>query len=193
MCVQEKRASGLVVHAGRLTAMQRGSGLDFFTKARVWAGVVVLLAGLCAIVGSAVEWVTVTKAPPRPPPGVDFQQRPFATDESSEPFTGLEVREGWVSAVGGAVLMAAGLLLISRNRGGGLAVLAAMPIGAMAISSYRSLGSEASDLLDRSGTVGDVDPGLGLVLISAAAVVGLISGVVGLAATPRSEPGEEPL
>lgn len=169
--------------------MQRGSGLDFFTKARVWAGAFVLLAGLCAIVGSAVDWVTVTP-PPEPPPGLDFEQRPFASDESSEPFTGLEVREGWVAAIGGAALMAAGLLLITRTRGGGLAVLASIPIGAVAISSYRALGSVTSGLMERTNTVGDVDPGLGILLVSAAAIVGLIAGVVGLAATPKQHAEE---
>lgn len=166
--------------------MQTRSGLDFGTKVRVWAGVVVMLAGLTAIVGSAVQWVTVTP-PPEPPPGVNFEQRPFAEDESSEPFTGLEIREGWVTALGGAALMAGGLMLIMRARGGGIAVLASIPIGAVAISAYRALGSVTSGLMERTDTVGDADPSIGIILVSAAAIVGLIAGVVGLAATPKPE------
>ncbi|HYN37263.1 MAG TPA: hypothetical protein VEV82_09855 [Actinomycetota bacterium] len=166
--------------------MQQASGLDFFTKARVWAGSIVLLAGLCAIVGSAVDWVTVTP-PPKPPPGVDFEDRPFGSDDSSDSFSGLEVRDGWVTLISGAALMTGGMLLIMRRRGGWLAVFASIPIGAVTLSAYRAIDSPTSGLLERTETVGDVDPGLGLTLLAGAALVGLIAGVIGLAATPNEE------
>ena len=165
--------------------MQRGTGLDFFDKARIWAGVVVLFAGLAAVVGSAVVWVSITP-PPEPPPGVDFEEQPFAQDESSDPFRGLEIREGWVTLVAGGVQLAAGLLLINRRRGGWLCFLASIPMGAVAISTYRALGSPTSSLMERTDTVGDADPAFGLTLVSAAALVGLISAVIGIAATPKA-------
>ncbi|MDQ4143559.1 MAG: hypothetical protein M3198_07425 [Actinomycetota bacterium] len=166
--------------------MQRQEGLDFFDKARIWAGVIVLLAGLAAVVGSVVDWVTVTP-PPDPPPGVDFEEETFAADESSDPFNGLEAKDGWVTLAAGGVEMIAGLLLIMRRRGGWLGVLATVPMGAIAISIYQQLGSPTSELMERTQTVGDADPGLGLTLIAGAAMAGLIASVIGLAATPKNQ------
>lgn len=165
--------------------MRRGPQLDFFDRARIWAGVVVLLAGLVAVVGSVVDWVTVTP-PPEPPAGVDFGNEDFTTDESSEPFNGLEAGDGWVTLIAGGAEMAAGLLLITRRRGAWLGVLATIPMGAVAISVYRQL-TPTSELMERTETVGDADPGIGLALIAGAALVGLIASVLGLAATPKNQ------
>ena len=166
--------------------MLRGPGLSFFDRARIWAGAIMLLAGVAAVVGSVVDWVTVTP-PPEPPPGVDFADRPFAEGESSEPFTGLEAGDGWLTVAAGGAQLLAGLLLITRRRGGWLGILASIPIGAIAISGYRALSSPTSALLDRTDTVGDADPAWGLTLIASAALVGLIAAVIGIAATPRNE------
>lgn len=165
--------------------MRRSPGLDFFDRARIWAGIVVLLAGLTAVVGSVVDWVTVTP-PPEPPAGVDFEDEDFAVEESSEPFNGLEAGDGWVTLIAGGAEMAAGLLLITRRRGGWVGVLAAIPMGAVAISIYRQL-TPTSELMERTETVGDADPGIGLALVAGAALVGLIASVVGLAATPKNQ------
>ena len=166
--------------------MQRTSGLDFFDKARIFAGVAVLLAGLAAVVGSVVDWVTVTP-PPKPPPGIDFENETFGEEDSSEPFNGLEAGDGWVTAAAGGTQLGAGLMLISRRRGGWLGILASIPLGAVAISTYKALGSPTSALLERTETVGDADPALGLTLVAAAALVGLISAVIGVAATPKNQ------
>ena len=145
-----------------------------------------LLAGLTAVIGSVVDWVTVTP-PPEPPAGVNFEDQPFAPEENSEPFNGLEAGDGWLTVAGGGVQLASGLLLITMRRGGWIGILASIPIGAIAISAYRSLDSPTSRLFEKTGTVGDVDPALGLSLIAAAGLVGLISAVIGVAATPRSQ------
>ncbi len=167
--------------------MQPARGLDFFDKARLWAGMVVVLAGLTAVIGSVVDWVTVTP-PPAPPPGVDFENEPFAEEESSEPFNGLEAGDGWVTVVAGGAQLAAGLLLIMRRRGGWLGIFASIPLGAIAISAYRAVDEPTSSLMERTETVGDADPALGLTLLAAAALVGLLSAVVGVIATPRVDP-----
>ena len=41
--------------------------------------------------------------------------------------------------------------------------------------------------MERTDTVGDADPGVGILLVSVGAIAGLIGGVVGLAATPKPE------
>ena len=166
--------------------MQQTTQLDFFDKARISAGVVMLLAGMAAVVGSVVDWVSVTP-PPKPPPGIDFENDAFGDEESSEPFNGLEAGDGWVTTAGGCAQLGAGLLLISRRRGGWLGILASIPIGAVAISTYKALGSPTSALMERTETVGDADPALGLTLVAAAALIGLISAVIGVAATPKNQ------
>ncbi|MDQ3987276.1 MAG: hypothetical protein M3280_12370, partial [Actinomycetota bacterium] len=131
--------------------------LDFGTRARVWAGVLLLIGGLSAVVGSAVNWVTV-EPPPEPPPGVDFEGERFGEDDSSEPFNGLEARDGWVTVAGGGLLLVAGLMVISGRGGSGLALLASIPIGAVAISAYRGVSEPTSSIMERTDTVGDADP-----------------------------------
>ena len=164
--------------------MRGDSRLDFGTRARIWAGILLLVGGLIAVVGSTIDWVTV-EPPPKPPPGADFEGKRFAEDESSEPFTGLEARDGWVTAAGGGLLLIAGLLAIAGRGGSGLALLASIPIGAVAISAYRGVNEPTSPIMERTKTVGDADPALGLVLIAAAAGFGLIAAAIGVAATPK--------
>lgn len=155
------------------------------TKARVWAGSLLLLSGVVAVIGASIDWVSVTP-PPSPPPGVNFEDEPFAEEESSEPFTGLEAGDGWFVVAGAGALLVAGIMLVSQRGGGWLGFFATIPIGAIAIAAYRALSSPTSSLLERTETVGDVDPAAGLVLTAFAALAGLIASVVGIAATPRS-------
>ena len=189
--MDEQHGALLVGHAGRLTAMRRASGVDTFTRVRVWSASILLIAGVLAIIGSAIDWVTV-EPPPGEPAGIDFEGRPFATEESSDPFTGLEASDGWVTVIGGALMLMAGIRLVTAARGGGAGALGAIVTGAIAISAYRAVGSPTSGIMERTDTVGDAEPGAGLILLVLATVVGLIAAIFAMAATPPTGRGAEP-
>ena len=159
---------------------------------RVVAGAVLLLVGVLGVVGSVVDWVTITP-PGTPPPGVDFEGQPFAPDESTEPFNGLEAGDGYVTLVASGLILAGGLLLVLGRRGGGLAFVASVLMGAIAFSAYNGTSSPGSTLMERTGTVGDPDPGLGPLLLGIAAIAGLIAAALAVAATPRSPAPDEDL
>ncbi len=164
--------------------MQQAGGIDFSTKMRVAAGAALLLVGVAGVVGSVVDWVTITP-PASPPPGVDFEGEPFAQDESTEPFNGLEARDGYVTLVASGFVLAAGILLVSGRRGGRMGFLASILLGAIAISAYNGTSSPGSTLMERTSTVGEPDPGLGPLLLAIAAIGGLIASALAIAATPR--------
>ena len=164
--------------------MQGAPGIDFTTKLRIVAGAVLLIVGVLGVVGSVVDWVTITP-PGSPPPGVDFEGDPFVPDESTDPFNGLEARDGYVTLVASGLILAAGFLLVIGRKGGGLAFVSSILLGAVAFSAYEGTSSPGSALMERTDTVGDPDPGLGPLLLGIAAVAGLIAAALAVAATPR--------
>lgn len=133
--------------------------------------------GAAAIIGSLLDWVTIT-----PPPRL-----PAAEVENAQPFTGIEATDGWWVIAGGVVLIAAAFLVVLRRRSGWawLAFLASVVIGSIAIADYRGIGDLESALSQRMDVVGDAEPALGITLVAAGALVGLISSVAAVAATPR--------
>ncbi|MFN2490755.1 MAG: hypothetical protein ABR529_13685 [Actinomycetota bacterium] len=159
---------------------------DFFDWVRVWAVAVMLAAGVAAIVGSALEWVTITVRPElRQDTLFDAGNEP-EEPEMTKPFTGLAARDGWWSLAGGVILIAAALLLLVRQRArwGWLGVIGAVLIGAVAIADYRGIGNLSSNISRRLNIVGEAEPGIGLTLVVAAALIGLIGSVAGIAASP---------
>jgi LPXTG-motif cell wall-anchored protein len=160
---------------------------DFFDRARGWAVAVMLAAGAAAVIGSMLEWVTITVRPELQP-GSRFEDAERVVEpEISEPYTGLEARDGWWSLAGGIVLMIAGVALSTRKRAawGWLGVLGAMTIGAVAIADYRGIGNLSSSISHRLDIVGGAEPGVGLTLVVAAGIAGLIGSAAGIAASPR--------
>ncbi|HEY7876476.1 MAG TPA: hypothetical protein VIG64_15280 [Actinomycetota bacterium] len=151
---------------------------DFFDKARELVSAALFVAGALAIVGSLLDWVTFTLDPPLF--GV-IAPRP------SDPISGFDVGDGWLVAGAGVVLIAAAFLLVLRRRAGfaGLGLLASMFIGAIAISDYRGVGDLTSDLARELDLVGEPHAAIGLTLVVAASILGLIASVAGIAATPR--------
>ena len=178
-----QQTASLLGHAGRLTAMNQRSAIDPATKFRLWSASLLLVAGAVGVVGSVIDWVTV-EPPPRPPAGVDFDNRPFAAEESSEPFTGLEAGDGWVTVAAAGVLLLAGIRLVMDRRGGAIGFLAAIVMGAVAIAAYKGIDSPTSGIMERTDTVGDARPAAGLVLVAGAAFAGLVAALMGIAATP---------
>jgi hypothetical protein len=167
--------------------MRRAPERDFFDVARAWAGALMLAAGVAAVIGSTLDWVTISIRPELQP-GADFgTDEALEEPEVTEPFTGLEARDGWWTLLGGALLVVAGAGIIVRKRSGWgwLGMLAAILVGAVGIADYRGMGDLASSISQRMDIVGGAEPGFGLLLVVAGALAGLIGSVAGIAASPR--------
>ena len=170
--------------------MTADRNVDFFTKARYWAATIVFVAGLLGAIGSVLNWVTI-EPPPRLPTGEDFEGEEFGEEGEPEPFTGIEASDGWFVLGASVVLVIAAALLVLGRRTAWLAFFATLFIGAIAISTYRQVSDPLSSLSERMEVFGRADPGIGLVLVAASAIAGLIGSVVAIAATPRRPPEEE--
>ena len=78
------------------------------------------------------------------------------------------------------------LLLVARKRSfyAWLAFLTSMVIGAIAFQSYRGINELFFEQMDG---VGDPAPALGLMLVVAGGVIGVIAGAAGIAASPTEQ------
>ncbi len=134
-----------------------------------------IAAGAAAVIGSVLDWVTITELPPTLPEG---------DRERATPFTGIEAGDGWVTLGAGVVLILAGILLMLRRASifAWLGFLAAIVIGAVAIADYRGIDELFRREMDR---VGEAEAGFGLILVAAGAVIGVIGSIAGVAATPQ--------
>ncbi|MGH2755448.1 MAG: hypothetical protein ACRDLB_13595 [Actinomycetota bacterium] len=155
---------------------QRGPG-DYFDRARVAASAGLIAAGAAAVIGSVLDWVTVT--PPERGPASELAR--------AEPFTGIEARDGWYVIGCAAVLIACAFLVVARKKGGfaWLAFAAAFVMGVIAIADYRAIDDITSDISRRMDLVGDAQQAVGLILVLVAAFVGIVASLAGVAATPR--------
>jgi len=161
---------------------------DFFGRARRFAAAGLVLAGLFAIVGSATDWVRIVERPELVE-GAEFQDDEVQAPEVSEPFTGLEARDGRYVLGGGVVLVVAALLLVTLRRGGGLGVISSIVIGGVTFAAWNGISDISSPISQRMDLVGGAAAGIGLVLSAAAAIVGLIASVAAIAASPRAPAG----
>lgn len=148
---------------------------DYFDRARGVAAAILVASAALAIVGSFLDWVTIT-----PPPG------PAGREQVTEPLTGIEARDGWIVAGAGVVVGICGPLLVVRRRGfyAALAFVASMIIGGIAFADYRGISDLRSAISERMDIVGDADPAAGIALVAAGAFIGLIGAIIGIIATP---------
>lgn len=137
------------------------------------AASVLFAAGLAAILGSVMDWVTI-EPPPRLP-----------ANQNAEPFTGIDANDGWWVIAAAALVITSAALLVLRRRSlyGWLGFAASTVIGSIALADYRGV-EKLAERMDRVGR--DVDPGLGLTLVAAAALVGVLASAAGAAASPSS-------
>jgi hypothetical protein len=152
---------------------------DYLDKARAVAVSVLIAAGLAAILGSFLDWVTIT------PPEILPQEEVANT----QPFTGIEARDGWwiVCAGGLLIILATALLVRRRSFYAWLGFLTSLFIGTVAIADYRGIADIGSSISRRMNVVGDADPALGLILVAASALVGVVASLAGVAASPGAE------
>lgn len=160
---------------------------DFFDRARAFAVAGMVLAGACGIVGSMVDWVTIRER--QVADDVDFGA---ATGEiepgQGKPFTGIEARDGWFTLIAGLVVIFCSGMLFLTKRGGfaWIAFWASVVVGGIAFADYRGVGEVTAAISQRMDVGAEAVPAIGLTLVAAAAMLGLISSVAGVAATPRS-------
>jgi hypothetical protein len=149
---------------------------DFFDKARSAAASVLFACGLAAILGALLDWVTVE------PPEVVPPNQSFLLD----PFTGIEATDGWFVMIAGAVVILAAALLVLKSTSGyaWLAFLASMFIGGIALADFRGLEDLFYREMDR---IGDPEPAIGLLLVAAAGIIGVLAAAAGVAASPRRD------
>jgi hypothetical protein len=180
MRVYRKQTSVFTGHAVRLPGMRASpTQQGFFDRARAWAATGLFIASGLAVVGAAVDWVTIT-----PPPRLPLGELP-----RTDPYTGLEAGDGWWVLGAGIALALLATLLVLRSKSfyAWLAFLVAILIGGIAFSDFNAVGDSSSELWRRMDRVGDVDAGLGLTLVAAAGVIGVIASAAGVAATPRQD------
>jgi hypothetical protein len=162
--------------ATRLMAAMGSRSNNYFDRARGGAAAVLLAAGGAAILGATLDWVTIQ------PPIVFPEKQAHLV----EPFTGIDVGDGKVVVVAGAVLVISALLLTWRKKPmySWIAFLASMVIGAIAVADFRGLSQLFYDEMDR---IGRPSPGFGLWLVATSALVGMFAAIAGSAATPAEE------
>jgi LPXTG-motif cell wall-anchored protein len=160
---------------------------DIFDRARSVAVAALAAAAVAAILGSFLEWATITKRP-QLDPNADFGSQKVEEPQFSEPYTGVEARDGWIVVAAGTLLAlsAFGLALRKRKGFAVLAFLASMVVGGIAFADYRTVGDVSSSISDRMEIVGDPEPAVGITLVAVAGVVALAGAVTGLVATPAN-------
>jgi hypothetical protein len=182
----EVRLSPVVENAAR--AVDRPP--DFFDVARKWAAVLLVGAGVLAVVGSMLDWVTITVRPSLSE-NIDFgdQRDALEAPQVTEPFSGLEAGEGYWVLGAGIVLVAMGALLLLRRRAlyAWLALLASVVIGAVAFADFRGVGDLSSSFSRRMEIVGKARPALGLTLVAVSAFMGVLGAAGGIAASPKRD------
>ena len=161
---------------------------DFFDRVRSVAVAVMIAAGAAIVIGSFLEWVSLTDVPERVEDADFGTQEDFQDEQqTTDPVAGTETTYGIYALVVGVVLGAAGLLLLVRRRGlwAWLGFLAAIVAGGLALTSFRGIADSSSPLYQELDLVGRARPGLGLTLVAAGAIVGLLASIGGHIATPH--------
>ena len=149
---------------------------DTFDRARSVAAAFLVAAGAAVILGTVLDWVTIEL-----PPTVPENQQ-----AATEPFTGLETKSAPYLLIGAGALILLALLLVARRKSlyAWLAFLTSMMIGGIAFQNYRGIDELFYMQMER---IGNPDPALGLMLVAAGGVVGVIAGAAGVAAIPPAD------
>jgi uncharacterized membrane protein len=145
-----------------------------------------LAAAVAAIVGSFLDWVRLTAPEDLP---ISAEAQAALAEQMSQPFSGVEARDGWWVIGAAAVIIVSGVMLLMRKRSGyaWLAFLAAVLMGSIVFADYRGIGDISSSISQRMDIVGRADVGIGLTMVAAAVIVAVIGSLIGVAATPRQD------
>ncbi len=170
--------------------MVRRRNGDFFDRARAVAVAAMVVAGVLAVAGSALDWVTIVER--EVAPDVDFGDTDEIEPGQGEAFQGLDDRDGrYVAGAGVVVAIAAVFLLLTRrSKYAWLGFIASIVIGGIAFADYRCIGNNTCALSQRMNVGTEARPAIGITLVATAGVIGIVASVAGLAATPRREETE---
>ena len=155
-------------------------GRDTFDTARSASAAALIAAGVAAIIGTMIDWVTVA-----PPPIIPVEQAPRA-----EPFTGWATGHGIYIVVGAGLMILFALLLFIRRRSFHAwgAFISSMLVGGIGIANYRGIDNL---FYGEMNGIGKPAAALGLTLVAGAGIVGVIAAAAGVAATPSAQQDAE--
>jgi hypothetical protein len=147
--------------------------MDTFDRARAYSAAGMVAAGVATIIGTVLDWVTVT--PPKIIPADLIPQ--------TEPFTGLETKSAPYLLIAAGVIVLCALMLVWRQRTmwAWIGFGAAMVIGGLAFQNYRGLNEL---FYDQKDGIGEPAAAIGLMLVVAGGIAGLIASAAGVAAAP---------
>lgn len=155
---------------------------DTFEKARAAAAALLLSAAIAIISGSFLDWVTITEQPDILP--TESTAGP-GDEQLTEPFNGMDVGDGKYLITGAVILLAMALLIFVRKKSmyGWIAFLTSFVMGIIGIADYRAIAGETLEL---SGidVIGKIEPALGITLVAAGSLIGLIASLIGVAGSP---------
>ncbi|MBA2724540.1 MAG: hypothetical protein H0U53_00990 [Actinobacteria bacterium] len=156
---------------------------DTFEKARAAAAALLLSAALAVITGCFLDWVTITEQPDVLP--TEATAGP-GTRQLTEPFNGMDTGDGKFLVAGSVILLALALLLHVRKKSlyGWLAFLTSFVMGIIGIADYRGIAGETIELKGID-VIGKTEPALGITLVAAGCLIGLIAALIGVAGSPR--------
>lgn len=157
--------------------------VDTFQKARAAAAALLLSAALAIIVGCFLDWVTITEQPEVLP--TETTAGPGGA-QLTEPFNGMDTGDGKYLVAGAVVLCAMALLIFVRKKSGygWIAFLTSFVLGIIGIADYRAIAGETLELKGVD-VIGKTEPALGITLVAAGCLIGLIASLIGVAGSPR--------
>lgn len=150
---------------------------DFLDKARRAAVAGMLAAALAMIIGSLLDWISIVRLP---------NVLPESELDNTGSVAGVDAGDGWWVILIAVIVINAALLLWVRRKSfwAWIGFLASIVIGSIAVADYRAIGQSGSPFLQQLDVVGEIDHGIGLLLVLAGALLGIIFSLVGVAASP---------
>jgi hypothetical protein len=139
-----------------------------------------LAAGAAGIIGALLDWVSILRLP---------NIIPASELQNADPVSGIEAGDGWTVLILAVVVANAALLLWVKRSSiwGWVGFLCSAGIGAIAIADYRAISDTGSGFIQDLEVIGEFEHGIGLLLVLAGGLLGIIFSLVGVAASPRTE------
>ena len=147
---------------------------------------VLLAMGAALVIGGVLDWATLERCP-EIDEGTTFEESQLEEPPPC-PLRGIDTTEGKVVIAAGFVMLFAAIKLSLTGRPGyaWLAFFSAMVAGSAAIAAYRGVGDPNSSISRRFGLIDAYEVAIGLNLVAAASIVGLIASIAAITATPRT-------